>query len=148
MYLTLKSRFKHDVIEKFEDGQCIFEEGDNGRNLYIIQKGEVRILKKMGDDDVELARFERGDFFGDMGLLQNIPRYAGAYAVGNVRLLILGRAGFLLKMRRDPTFAFEMLQQLSHRIKVSNDRLLQLVEKSKLPTSEIQKILHDLDGKA
>jgi CRP-like cAMP-binding protein len=148
MEVNLNSRFKHHVVENYKDGECIFAEGDDGRNLYIVQSGQVRIVKKMGDKEVELAVFDRGDFFGDMGLLQNIPRYAGAFARGEVRVLVLGRAGFLLKMRRDPTFAFEMLQQLSHRIKVSNDRLLLLVQKSNLPTQEIQKILHDLDGKA
>lgn len=148
MEIDLNSRFKHHTVENFQDGDCVFSEGDDGRNLYIVQSGQVRILKKMGDKEVELAVFDRGDFFGDMGLLQNIPRYAGAFAVGPTRLLVLGRAGFLLKMRRDPTFAFEMLQQLSHRIKVSNDRLGALIHKFNLPTDEIQKVLKDLNGKA
>jgi CRP/FNR family transcriptional regulator, cyclic AMP receptor protein len=142
------TRFKHDIVENFKDGDCIFKEGDYGRDLYVVQKGMVRITKKIGNEELEIINFERGDFFGDIGLLQNIPRYASAFAKGEVRLLILRPAGFLLKIRRDPTFAFEMLQQLSLRIKVSNDRMVSLAQKFNLAPKEIQQILNDINGKA
>lgn len=141
------ARFEHEVIEVFQDGDCIFAEGDIGRDLYIVQTGEVRILKKIKDEMVELAQFGKGDFFGDMALLQSIPRYAGAYARGETRLLILRPGGFLLKIRRDPTFAFEMLQQMSLRVKVSSDRVLELVHRFDLPKDEVQKLLLLMNGK-
>jgi CRP-like cAMP-binding protein len=147
MATTSHSRFKHDVVENFKDGDCIFKEGDSGKDLYIIQKGAVRIFKKIGSEDVEVAIFERGHFFGDIGLLQNVPRYASAYAIGDVQLLTLRPAGFLLKIRRDPTFAFELLQQLSYRVKVSNDRLFELAQRLKLSTGDVQQILQDVNGK-
>ncbi len=146
--ITDEFKFEHELIETYTDGSCIFEEGDVGRDLYIVQSGEVKIQKKLQNQLVELARFTKGDFFGDMALLQSLPRYAGAYASGPTRLLILKPAGFLLKIRRDPTFAFEMLQQMSLRVKISNDRIIELIEKFKLPQEEIQKLLITLDGKA
>lgn len=145
--LTDEARFEHEMIETYENGQCIFAEGDVGRDLYIVQSGEVKILKKVQSEMVELATFTKGDFFGDMALLQSIPRYAAAHAAGETRLLILKPAGFLLKIRRDPTFAFEMLQQMSLRVKVSNDRVIEIVEKFKLPADEVQKLLLTLNGK-
>lgn len=145
--LTDEARFEHEMIESYEDGQCIFAEGDVGRDLYIVQSGEVKILKKVQDQKVELATFNKGDFFGDMALLQSIPRYAAAHAAGPTRLLILKPAGFLLKIRRDPTFAFEMLQQMSLRVKVSNDRVIELIEKFNLPNEDVQKLLLTLNGK-
>ena len=147
MSLKRETRFEHEVLEDYEDGECIFEEGDTGRDLYIVQSGVVQILKKTrGAASIEMARFKKGDFFGDMALLQSLPRYASAYAKGKTRLLILKPAGFLLKIRRDPTFAFEMLQQLSYRVKMSNDRLLHVVEKHQMPVEEIQEILMILGG--
>ena len=144
-----EARFEHEMVEAYADGECIFEEGDVGRDLYIVQSGEVKILKKVQSQNIEIATFTKGDFFGDMALLQSIPRYAGAYASGSeTRLLILKPAGFLLKIRRDPTFAFEMLQQMSLRVKVSNDRVLELIEKFKLPKDEVQKTLLVLNGKS
>lgn len=142
-----EAKFEHEMIETYKDGDCIFEEGDVGRDLYIVQSGQVRAVKKIQGQLIELARFDKGDFFGDMALLQSIPRYAGAYASGETRLLILKPAGFLLKIRRDPTFAFEMMQQMSLRVKVSNDRLLEIVERFDLPKAEVQKLLEILNGK-
>ena len=135
-----------EYLEEFEDGECIFEEGDTGRDLYIIQSGSVQIRKKTGENEFEMTSFKKGDFFGDMALLQSLPRYASAYSVGKTRLLILKPAGFLLKIRRDPTFAFEMLQQLSFRIKMTNDRLLSLIGRHQIPVDEVQNLLRAIGG--
>ncbi|MBU6152850.1 MAG: Crp/Fnr family transcriptional regulator [Bdellovibrionales bacterium] len=141
-----ENRFEHEFIEDFEDGACIFEEGDTGRDLYIIQSGAVQIKKNTPKGPIEMAVFQKGDFFGDMALLQSLPRYASAYAKGNTKLLILKPGGFLMKIRRDPTFAFEMLQQLSFRVKMSNDRLLEVLRRNQLPMEEVQGILNLLGG--
>lgn len=146
--ITDEARFEHEMIQVYESGDCIFEEGDVGRDLYIVQSGEVKILKKIQGEMVELAKFNKGGFFGDMALLQSVPRYAGAFASGETRLLILKPAGFLLKIRRDPTFAFEMLQQLSLRVKTSNDRVLEIINKFNLPKKEVQDLLLELNGKS
>jgi CRP/FNR family cyclic AMP-dependent transcriptional regulator len=146
MTLLGENRFEHEFLEDYEDGACIFEEGDTGRDLYIIQSGSVQIRKKTPSGDIEMVRFKKGEFFGDMALLQSLPRYASAYAIGNTRLLILKPAGFLLKIRRDPTFAFEMLQQLSYRVKMSNDRLLEVMIRNNLPLAQIQDIMRLLGG--
>ena len=81
-----------------------------------------------------------------MALLQSIPRYASAYAKGTTKLLILQPGGFLLKIRRDPTLAFEMLQQLSHRVKVSNERIMELMQTSGMSTEQINEILIKHNG--
>ena len=141
-----ENRFEHEYLEDFEDGACIFEEGETGRDLYIIQSGSVEIRKKTALGEIEMAVFNKGDFFGDMALLQSLPRYAGAYARGTTRLLILKPAGFLMKIRRDPTFAFEMLQQLSFRVKRSNDRLFEVLNRHRIPLEEVQSILNLLGG--
>ena len=94
MSLKRETRFEHEYLEDFEDGECIFEEGDTGRDLYIVQLGAAQILKKMKDaPSIEMAIFRKGDFFGDMALLQSLPRYASAYAKGKTKLLILKPAG-------------------------------------------------------
>jgi CRP/FNR family cyclic AMP-dependent transcriptional regulator len=146
MSIQFETRFQHEYIEDFDDGECIFEEGDTGRDLYIIQSGSVQIRKKTGSHEFDLTVFNKGDFFGDMALLQSLPRYASAYAKGKTRLLILKPAGFLLKIRRDPTFAFEMIQQLSYRVKMTNDRLLELIKRHEIPKDDVQKILNTLGG--
>ena len=146
-FMNTEARFKHEFVETYQDGDAIFEEGDIGKDLYIVQKGKVRITKKIGNSKIEIAEFEKGDFFGDMSLLQSIPRYASAHANGPTKVLILQPAGFLLKIRRDPTFAFEMLQQMSLRIKVSNDRLVELVKQNEISIDQVQGIINAFGGK-
>ncbi len=141
MALKPDQRFAYETVQVFEDGECIFAEGDTGRDLYIIQSGAVEIRKNTPTGTLKLAQFKKGDFFGEMALLQSIPRYAGAYSRGRTRLLTLQPGGFLLKIRRDPTFAFEMIQQLSERVKFSNDRLIDAITRLKLPKEEVDRVL-------
>lgn len=126
----------------------IFTEGDSGRDLFIVQRGAVEIRKRTAGGEIALARFGRGHFFGELALVHSLPRSASAVAVGQTRLLVLQPGGFLLKIRRDPTFAFEMIQQLSHRVKVSNDRLVGLLEKSPAEAEAFVRHLKDSEEPA
>ena len=102
------------------DGEQIFAEGDAGRQMYIIASGQVRVTLGEGDQEVALGVIERGDFFGEMALLEALPRSANAYAVGETRLVVIEPGALLLRIRRDPTFAIEMLHHLSGRLRQSN----------------------------
>jgi CRP-like cAMP-binding protein len=73
---------------------------------------------------VRLAVLGRGSFFGEMSLLEGLPRSATARAIGPTSLLVLRSGSLLLQIRRDPTFAFELLQQMSHRIRQLNEKLV------------------------
>jgi CRP/FNR family transcriptional regulator, cyclic AMP receptor protein len=143
----LEKRFAFEKIVSYAEGQWVFEEGDHNRDLFIIQDGSIDIIKKTPQGEMLLATFEKGDFFGDMALLQGGPRFAGARAKGPTRLLVLQPGGFLLKIRRDPTFAFEMLQQLSQRIKVSNERMLTLIQKGNISHELAQDVLNSMMGR-
>jgi CRP-like cAMP-binding protein len=147
MAQVLESRVTHEKVILFEDGETIFAEGDTSRDLFIIQEGEVEIYKKTELGELKLAVFTRGDFFGDMALLQGGHRFAAAKAKGVTKLLVLQPGGFLLKIRRDPTFAFEMLQALSMRIKVSNERLIEVIQKGNIPKSLVEEILQMMGGR-
>ena len=144
---VLESRLTHEKVIQYEDGEFIFVEGDTSRDLFIIQEGAVEIFKKTDVGDLKLAVFQRGDFFGDMALLQGGHRFAGAKAKGKTKLLVLQPGGFLLKIRRDPTFAFEMLQALSLRIKVSNERLIEVIKKGNIPKEMVEEILQLMSGR-
>jgi CRP/FNR family transcriptional regulator, cyclic AMP receptor protein len=110
--------------------------------MYVIQEGEIVIRKKISSgEEIQLARFSRGDFVGEMALLESLPRFATAYAKGKTKVLVLRPGGFLLKIRRDPTFAFEMLQQLSRRIRITNERLVEVVNLGGSERALIEKIL-------
>jgi CRP-like cAMP-binding protein len=140
--------FQHESVREYASGETIFEEGDTGRDIFVIQSGTVEILKKTALGEITLARFGRGDFFGELGLVHSLPRSARAVARSPARLLVLQPGGFLLKIRRDPTFAFEMIQQLSHRVKISNDRIVELIDKTPITPGELEKIMKEVETRA
>ena len=105
------------------DGETIVRVGDHGGEMYVIKAGRVRISKPMAGRDVVLSELGPGDFFGEMSLLESLPRDADAVAVGETRLLVLNAGSLLVRLRRDPTFALEMLHRLSGRVRTLNAEL-------------------------
>ena len=118
--------------EIYKDGEVIVREGDESRDMYVIQSGAVLVTRRIGGKRVELAQLERGNFFGEMSLLESVPRNATIRAVGETRLLVIKRGELLLKIRRNPTFALEMLQQMSLRIRRLNVRLADLLREGEI----------------
>lgn len=119
---------RFDEIETFRDGEVIVREGELGQDMYVVQKGQVVVSKMIDDQEVTLAVLDRGSFFGEMSLLESLPRSATVRAKGEARLLVIRPGSLLLKIRRDPTFAFEMLQQMSRRIRTLNEKLMGAVD--------------------
>ena len=119
----MKTLSSHE-IQNFTDGEIIFEEGDTTSEMYVVRAGKVEISKHVAGHSIRLAVLDRGSFFGEMSLLEGLPRSATARAIGNVAVLVLRPGSLLLQIRRDPTFAFELLQQLSGRIRELNEKLI------------------------
>src|SRR5205807_3286047 len=78
----------------FGAGEVIFREGDLGTEMYIISEGKVEILNRMGEEDRVLAVLEKGDFFGEMSVLEDLPRAATARALTDSRLLQINGSTF------------------------------------------------------
>jgi len=121
--MSMKVSRRHEV-QTFEDGEVVVREGEESREMFIVRTGRVEIVKEMEGHEVRLATLERGSFFGEMSLLEGLPRSATARALGITELVILRPGSLLVQIRRDPTFAFELLQQMSRRVRELNDRLM------------------------
>ncbi|HUP86113.1 MAG TPA: cyclic nucleotide-binding domain-containing protein [Acidimicrobiales bacterium] len=106
-----------DTERTFAAGDVILRRGDEGTEMFVIRAGEVDIRR-----DGVMARLGPGEFFGEMSLLESLPRDADVVAVSDVHLLVLTQGGLLFRLRRDPTFALEMLHRLSGRIRTLNAR--------------------------
>jgi CRP/FNR family transcriptional regulator, cyclic AMP receptor protein len=103
-------------LETFRDGDVVTRQGDEGRELYVVHSGRVRLTRDDGLGAIVEETRERGGFFGELSLFRGVPREETAIAVGPTKLLVLEAGSVLLKIRRDPTFAFAMLQRLSQRV--------------------------------
>ena len=92
--------FFEKLLTQFPSGSTIFEEGDLGTTMYIIQKGKVEIRKNIGGAEQVLSILEKGDFFGEMSILEGSPRSASAHALDDVEALEIDEATDLLKQLR------------------------------------------------
>ena len=68
-------------------GDIIFSEGDIGTDMFILHSGTVELLKAIGGETRVLATLEKGDFFGEMSILEDVPRTAWARAKTDVELV-------------------------------------------------------------
>ena len=113
-------------------GELICQEGESSSEMFVIQSGSVRIFKARPSGpgrssqppEIELAVLHKGDFFGEMSLLEGLPRDASAQAQGSAEVLVITPGALLVRLRRDPTFAFELLRRLSSRVRSLNARLI------------------------
>jgi len=105
-------------------GAFLFRAGDEGNAMYLIERGKVRICVHTVDGrEVTLTEFDRGDFFGEMALLDGHRRSADARVAEDARLAVLSRDHFLSFMRSNPNVALEMLTALANRLRQTDELL-------------------------
>ena len=85
-----------DITKEFIKDDIIIKEGDPGREMYIIKSGSVDVVKSDGDREIILATLSRGDFFGEMAILENIYRTATVKAKETSRLIVLTTGNFMI----------------------------------------------------
>jgi CRP-like cAMP-binding protein len=109
---------------RYAKGEVIFHQGDIGTALYIVRKGQVAI-RLSSDDGKEaiLALLDRGDFFGELALLEEEPRSTDAIAREEVDLLSLQREDFRRFLEERPQLAMKLLSALTRLVR----RVTQLI---------------------
>jgi len=110
----------------FSSGERIFEQGDLGTEMYIIQEGTVEIIKHIGGQSHLLSRLEKGDFFGEMALLEAMPRTADAVAVTEVKVVAINGSRFDEMLRKNPEVAVRIIRKYSKRLREANTLLEKL----------------------
>jgi uncharacterized membrane protein len=105
-------------------GTSLFRAGDEGDAMYLIERGKVRICVRATDErEVTLTELVRGDFFGEMALLDGQRRSADAIVAEDARLAVLSREHFLSFVRSSPNVALEMLTALANRLRHTDELL-------------------------
>lgn len=118
-------------VEQRSAGSSLFQTGDAGDSMYLIEGGRVRIhITDADGDDVTLAELARGDFFGEMALLDGKPRSASATVIEDARLAVLARDDFLAFVRRSPEVSLKMLAAITTRLRRTDDLLRQRVSRN------------------
>ena len=111
-------------IQAIKKGDVLFRKGSEGNAFYIIKEGGVKIvLPSREGEEVILAIFSRGDFFGEMALLDGMLRSADAVALEPCRFLVLNRADFFSFLKDNESAIQSILYSLSMRLRKTDDLL-------------------------
>ena len=102
----------------FRSGEVIFHRDDPGQVLYMIKEGKVKICIISPDgQEISLAVFGKGEYFGEFALLDGLPRSTDAIALEKVECYTLHRSDFHHAIMKNPKIAIQALEALTRRMR-------------------------------
>jgi CRP-like cAMP-binding protein len=139
-------RLETSLIRKqYAKDQLIFNKGDEGGTLYIIQKGRVRVfIPSDQGDDLTLVTLRQGDFLGELSFIDGKIRSATAQAMEKTDVLCLLRDDFLGLLRVRFDLVLKVLEVLARRLRDTDELISQV--RSRGITARIRKKMPDLGG--
>src|SRR5882757_8204195 len=108
-------------INEFAVGDVIFEEGSTGRELFVVLDGRIDIVKLNGASKTVIVTLGKGEFFGEMAVIDGSARSATAIAAApHTRVMRINHARFVYLVSQQPAFALMIMDALSKRLRASN----------------------------
>ncbi len=108
-------------INEFAVNEVIFEEGSTGRELFVVLDGRIDIVKLNGASKTLIVTLGKGEFFGEMAVIDGSARSATAIAAApNTRVMRINHARFVYLVSQQPAFALMVMDALSKRLRASN----------------------------
>jgi CRP-like cAMP-binding protein len=95
--------------QSFQTGRVIFQQGQEGDCAYILQSGAVEIVRDTDDGKITLGRLAPGSIFGEMALIDDAPRMAGAVAVEPCTVIVIRREMLKRKLDKADPFLVKLL---------------------------------------
>ncbi len=127
----------------FKAGKVIFREGAHGATLYIVKDGEVDIVKGRGRDAVTLVTRGAGEFFGEMGILENAQRSATARARSDVMLLDVPGDVVMKTLLKHPQVLLETTRRLSSNLRQADTKMIGRLKKKNAELRRAYKALQE-----
>ena len=114
----------HVLTRSYKKSNIILFEEDPGDSLFIIKEGKVKITRLSEEGkEVILSILGEGEFFGEMSLLDGESRSANVIALSDCEVFILKRDNFLNILKSSPQIAITLLEELAHRIRMSDQQI-------------------------
>jgi CRP/FNR family transcriptional regulator, cyclic AMP receptor protein len=107
------------TVRTYKKGELMIKQGEPGTGLFVLLSGSVTVTAKSrpGFPDTVLSKMGKGDFVGEMSLIDGYPRSATVTADSDTQAIELNRWVFLDALRREPNIAVAMLPYLVRRIR-------------------------------
>jgi CRP-like cAMP-binding protein len=130
--MTIRKDVYEKHVIKVGEGRIVFNEGDTGKAMYVIIDGEVEIVKRTSlETSKTLINLKKGDIFGEMALIDALPRSATAVVKKAGTLLVMDEALFYNLARTNADFSFKMIKLLSERLRRSNVTISRLASENR-----------------
>jgi CRP-like cAMP-binding protein len=110
----------------FRAGDVLFREGDEGREMFVIQGGRVQVTKRVGDTDRPIAVLGRGEFLGEMAILNNKPRSATATVLDDATCLVIDGHTLENMIAGNTEIAVRLIKKLASRLDAA-DALVEIL---------------------
>jgi CRP-like cAMP-binding protein len=117
-------------LTHYKKGDFVFRQDEEGDEMYIIQSGSVAIKKKIGGKRTTVTVLEKGDFFGEMSILERLPRTADAEVLEDAGIISINSQTFGEMIRSNPEIAVRMLRKYSMRMREYSEQLENLAAQS------------------
>jgi CRP/FNR family transcriptional regulator/CRP/FNR family cyclic AMP-dependent transcriptional regulator len=113
------------IVKNFNRDETVVLEGDDSvQALYLIATGSVQVyMTGIDGRETILSFLERGDFFGEMSLIDGEPRSASVRTVTDAKLLVIHRESFLSLLRKTPEIAMALMGELCKRLRKANRQI-------------------------
>src|SRR5580692_8354268 len=95
---------------EYRAGDVLFREGERGEEMFVIQSGVVQIVKTVGQEQRSLATLGRGEFLGEMAILNDKPRTATAVVLEDAECLVIDAATLEAMIQKSPEIAMRLIK--------------------------------------
>jgi CRP-like cAMP-binding protein len=121
----LKTIYKACTRRDFAAGELLVEQGTQGVGLFIIENGQVKVIKTRNDGSIiDVAKHGAGEVIGEMSILDGAPRSASVQAIEATQCLVLSSWSFQSIMEAHPEVALGILPMVAKRFRETNEALL------------------------
>ena len=118
------------LVRQHPAGTVLFHEGDRGAEMFVIRSGRVNIWKRIAESEITLAVLGPGEFFGEMALLEGLPRSASATVAEDSLLIEVEQAAFETLVRSRGEIAVRLMRRLSARLREADRQIQALMSRS------------------
>jgi CRP-like cAMP-binding protein len=128
-----------DVIREkhVSQGELVFAENELGEEMYLVHAGKILIYHELPDTKEQLDIIEAGGYFGEMAIIDQLPRSASARAQEECTLLVLHRDDFRNAVLDYPDIAFALFREFSRRVRRADEHIRSLATELRRMHSEI-----------